>query len=219
MPEDARDIAPPTFDAEFQDRLESLFRWRRDVRRFRRDPLEPGALDDLIAQAALAPSVGNSQPWRFVKVADPARRAHVRAVFERCNRQALGGYEGERAALYAKLKLAGLDAAPVQIAVFVDDGTDVGHGLGRKTMPETLSYSVVTAIHTLWLAARARGIGVGWLSILEPAEVHRLLDVPPNWSLVAYLCVGYPEEEHDDPELVRAGWQDRVDLKKFIVER
>lgn len=219
MPEDARDIAPPTFDAEFQDRLESLFRWRRDVRRFRPDPLEPGALDDLIAQAALAPSVGNSQPWRFVKVGDPDRRQGVRAVFERCNRQALDGYEGERAALYAKLKLAGLDAAPVQIAVFVDDGTEAGHGLGRKTMPETLSYSVVTAIHTLWLAARARGIGVGWLSILEPAEVHRLLDVPESWSLVAYLCVGYPQEEHDDPELVRAGWQDRVDLAKFIVER
>lgn len=219
MPEDDRRSGPPTFDARFQEKLETLFRWRRDVRRFRRDPLDPAILDGLFAQAALAPSVGNSQPWRFVKVSDKDRRARVRDIFQRCNKNALDGYEGERAKLYASLKLSGLDAAPVHVAVFVDDETDCGHGLGRQTMPETLSYSVVTAIHTFWLAARAQGVGVGWLSIVEPDEVRAVMDVPETWSLVAYLCVGYPEEEHDDPELVRAGWQDRIDLSRFVVER
>ena len=86
-------------------------------------------------------------------------------------------------------------------------------------MPETLDYSVVMAVHTLWLAARAKGIGVGWVSIVQPAEIERILDVPKDWALVAYLCIGYPQEEHDDPELVRHGWQDRVDVGEFITKR
>ena len=160
----------PEFDAGFRRRLEELYRWRRDVRRFRRDPLEPALLDRLLALAALAPSVGNSQPWRFVKVDDPARRAAVRANFEAANRAALAAYEGERAALYARLKLAGLDAAPAHLAVFGDEATSHGCGLGRATMPETLAYSVVGAVHGLWLAARAHGVGIGWVSILDPDD-------------------------------------------------
>ena len=101
----------------------------------------------------------------------------------------------------------------------MDTATDLGHGLGRKSMPETLSYSVVAAVTTLWLAARAEGIGLGWVSILDPDEVARALDVPAAWKLVAYLCIGYPIEEHDDPELDRAGWQKRVDVATFILER
>ncbi len=100
-------------------------------------------------------------------------------------------YEGERAALYARLKLEGLREAPVQFAVFCDHGTERGHGLGRKTMPEMLDYSVVTAITQFWLAARVAGLGVGWVSILEPAEVYAALGTPPEWKLIAYLCVGF----------------------------
>lgn len=211
--------SPPRFDRAFQDKLTELIRWRRDVRRFRTDPIAPAVLDELLGLAALAPSVGNSQPWRFVKVNSPARRAAIRRNFEACNRDALADYAGAQAKLYAELKLAGLDRAPVQLAVFVDEATEVGFGLGRKTMPETLSYSVVTAIHTLWLAARARGIGLGWVSILDPAEVMRILEVPATWSLVAYLCVGYPEEEHLEPELERVGWQARLDAGRLILER
>ncbi|EWY40262.1 cob(II)yrinic acid a,c-diamide reductase [Skermanella stibiiresistens SB22] len=197
----------PTFDAVFQERLEDLFRWRRDVRRFRTDPIDDALVEKLVGVAALAPSVGYSRPWRFVRVDDPARRAAVRSAFERCNAEALGGYTGERAKLYATLKLAGLNDAPVQLAVLNDDDTTRGHGLGRRTMPEMLRYSTVTAVHTFWLAARAYGIGVGWVSILDPKAVHTALDVPPSWSLVAYLCVGLPVEEHADPELERAGWE------------
>ncbi|MBI3503784.1 MAG: 5,6-dimethylbenzimidazole synthase [Proteobacteria bacterium] len=199
----------PEFDEAFRNQLDSLLRWRRDVRHFRPDPLAAGTLEALVARAALAPSVGNSQPWRFVRVTDPARRAAVRAEFERCNKAALAGQDGERAALYSTLKLAGLDRAPEHLAVFCDEATHAGHGLGRATMPETLRYSAVGAVFALWLAARARGVGVGWVSILDPACVNAMLDVPASWSLVAYLCIGLPASDHDTPELERVGWQAR----------
>jgi 5,6-dimethylbenzimidazole synthase len=211
--------APPRFDERFLHQLDDLFRWRRDVRRFRTDPIEGRVLDDLLRTAALAPSVGNSQPSRFVKVEDPARRESIRAIFRAANDEALAGYRGERARLYASLKLAGLDAAPVQLAVFVDPDPEAGAGLGRRTMPETVPYSAVLAIHTLWLAARARGIGLGWVSIVDPAAVHREIDVDPGWSFVAYLCLGLPEEEHLDPELERSGWQARLDPSERVVQR
>ncbi|MEP2544137.1 MAG: 5,6-dimethylbenzimidazole synthase, partial [Alphaproteobacteria bacterium] len=143
---------PPDFDAAFRDKLRDLLLWRRDVRRFLGTPLPDGLLEGLLAQAALAPSVGNSQPWRFVVVEDTARRKAVRDDFEQANQDALQGYSGERAQTYAGLKLAGLDKAPVQLAVFADRATARGHGLGQNTMPEMLPYSVVAAVNTLWLA-------------------------------------------------------------------
>ena len=210
---------PPRFDAAFRRQLAELFAWRRDVRRFRPDPLPDGTLDALIREATLAPSVGYSQPWRFVTVRDPDRRAEIARNFERCNDAALNAYSGERAATYAGLKLSGLREAPEHLAVFAAETTERGQGLGRQTMPETLRYSVVTAVYTLWLAARAEGIGVGWVSILDPEAVGRTLDVPENWTLVAYLCVGYPQEEHSDPELARHGWEARADDADVILRR
>ncbi|HEX8375735.1 MAG TPA: 5,6-dimethylbenzimidazole synthase [Geminicoccaceae bacterium] len=205
------------FDDGFRETLGTLFAWRRDVRRFRTDPVDEDVLRACLALAARGPSVGNSQPWRFVRVSDVGRRAAIVASFERCNAAAASGYEPERGAAYARLKLAGLREAPVHLAVFCDEATEAGHGLGRATMPEMLRYSVVTAVHTLWLAARAHGLGIGWVSILEPEAVARCLDVPGAWRLVAYLCVGHPQEEHDDPELVRHGWQDRTAVP--LIER
>ena len=157
----------PEFDADFRQRLQALLAWRRDVRRFRRDPLPPGTIERLIGIACLSPSVGLSEPWRFVIVDDQCRRAAIRACLESCNQDALKRQEPDRASLYARLKLSGLDDAPCQIGVFADRMTAQGHGLGRLTMPETLYYSVAIAIHTLWLVARAEGIGVGWVSILD----------------------------------------------------
>lgn len=198
---------PPDFDDPFRARLEDLLRWRRDVRRFRRDPVDPDLVSRLIDLACLAPSVGNSQPWRFVLVETEASRDLVRANFAAANREALADHRGERARLYASLKLAGLEEAPVHLAVFCDAATATGAGLGRRTMPETLAYSAVSAVHTLWLAARAWGLGVGWVSILDPARLCADLAVPEAWELVAYLCVGRPETEGTEPELVRLGWQ------------
>jgi len=209
----------PTFDAEFRRRLRDLLLWRRDVRRFRLDPLPDGLLDRLIALACGAPSVGLSEPWRFVIVEDAARRAAVRASFARCNAEALRSQSPDRAASYARLKLAGLDDAPVQLAVFADHETAQGHGLGRKTMPEMIDYSVVAAIYTLWLAARAEGIGLGWVSILDPLEISTSLDVPPDWKLIGYFCIGYPEAEDDVPDLQRKDWERRRSPDAFIVRR
>lgn len=201
---------PPQFDAAFRARFAELVRWRRDVRRFRASPVSPDLIERLLALSCYAPSVGFSQPWRFVLVEDAARRAAIMANFTAANQSALDGYDGERKALYARLKLEGLSRAPVHLVICADEGADTGHGLGRKTMPEMLRYSVVAAVQTFWLAARAEGLGVGWVSILDPHAACRTLELPPDWSLVAYLCVGWPEEEHDDPELERHGWEQRL---------
>jgi 5,6-dimethylbenzimidazole synthase len=210
---------PPDFDADFRARLRDLIVWRRDVRRFKRDPLPKGTLDRLLELACLAPSVGLSQPWRFVIVDSPTRRAAVKACFAACNARALSKQATDRAALYARLKLEGLDDAPCHVAVFADRATAQGHGLGRLTMPEMIEYSTVLAVHTLWLAARAEAIGVGWVSILEPARMTEILEVPSDWAFIGYFCIGYPQEEGEIPTLEQAGWETRRPLSDVVVHR
>jgi 5,6-dimethylbenzimidazole synthase len=207
------------FDAKFRESFRELILWRRDVRRFRRDPVDPALMHSLLELASHAPSVGYCQPWRFVIVESADRRDQVKSSFARANARALENYDGERRAQYARLKLEGLENAPVHVAVFADEAAEEGSGLGRRTMPETLRYSVVAAVQTLWLAARAEGLGLGWISILEPEIVCRALDVPETWTLVAYLCIGWPVEEHLDPELDRHHWQQRVDVERMIFKR
>jgi 5,6-dimethylbenzimidazole synthase len=210
---------PPLFSDDFRAKLHELFLWRRDVRRFQSEPLAPGALARLIDAASLAPSVGLSQPWRFVAVDDAARRRAIIENFNACNAEALGAYEGARGALYARLKLAGLRDAPCHLAVFVDEDTPQGLGLGRRTMPEMLAYSVVGAICHMWLAARAEGIGMGWVSILDPTRVREVLDLPSAWRLIGYFCLGYPAREDDRPELEREGWERRQARETFLIQR
>lgn len=209
----------PRFDDGFRAQLLDLFKWRRDVRRFRADPVPPAVLDDLLEAAYLAPSVGLSQPWRFVIVESPERRAVVRASFAACNARALASQDGDRAARYANLKLAGLDEAPCHFAVFAEPDPEQGRGLGRGTMPETTAYSAVMAVHTLWLAARAIGLGLGWVSILDPVTVTVALDVPPGWSFVGYFCMGYPQTESEIPELEQAGWEHRRPAAALLLRR
>jgi len=210
---------PTAFDDAFRSRLHELFVWRRDVRRFQTTPLPAGTLDRLIDIACLAPSVGLSQPWRFVIVNDQARRAAIIDEFKSRNAEALQSYSGERAARYAALKLAGLSEAPCQFAVFADRATDVGHGLGRRTMPEMIEYSVVSAVGMMWLAARAEGVGMGWVSILDPARVRGILDVPADWSFIGYFCLGYPQGESSEPELACAGWESRRPAADCVLRR
>lgn len=209
----------PEFGPAFEQEFIELLAWRRDVRHFRTDPIPSDLVEHLLDLTSLAPSVGNAQPWRFVSVDDPARRAAVIGNFERANADALASYEGEKAQLYATLKLAGLKQAPRHFAVFCDEATEQGAGLGRATMPETLRYSTVLAIHTLWLAARTKGLGIGWVSILDPEAARASLDVPLDWSLVAYLCLGYPEEAQIEPELQRRGWQAREARCRQVLQR
>jgi 5,6-dimethylbenzimidazole synthase len=212
---------PPStgFDSAFRARLRDLLLWRRDVRRFRRDPLPAGTLEALIELACLAPSVGLSQPWRFVIVEDAGARAAVRKNFADCNAQALAAQAPQRAGLYARLKLGGLEEAPAQFAVFADRSTEQGHGLGRHTMPEMIEYSAVAAVHTIWLAARAQSIGMGWVSILDPAVLAAILDVPATWKFIGYFCLGYPQADDTIPELEQAGWEQRRPPSSIIIRR
>ena len=207
------------FDAAFRARLRDLLLWRRDVRRFRGDPLPGGTLEALIELACLAPSVGLSQPWRFVIVEDAARRAAIQHNFESCNAAALAAQQHERAGLYAQLKLAGLAEAPCHFPVFADPATAQGHGLGRRTMPEMIEYSAVTAVHTIWLAARAQGIGLGWVSILDPQAVAEILAVPPHWKFIGYFCLGYPQTDDTVPELEQSGWECRRLPESVVIRR
>ena len=214
-------IAAPTgsFSSGFQRELEELFAWRRDVRRFRADPVCGRQLDYILDCAGNAPSVGLSEPWRFVRVESEDKRAAVIANFEHENAEALASQSEERAGLYASLKLSGLKEAPEHLAVFCDEDSGQGHGLGAATMPEMRRYSVVCAVMQMWLAARATGLGMGWVSILDPARLSQDLDIPLHWSLVAYLCIGWPQENHLDCELERAGWENRRRLSDRVFTR
>ena len=198
-----------SFTTDFQTDLHDLMRWRRDVRRFRPDPVDEAVLRTCLDTFPLAPSVGLSEPWRVIRVASAAARAAALSNFEAANARALAGYSGEQARLYADLKLSGLHEAPVQLAVFCDDDTPKGAGLGAATMPEMRRYSVVGAVTQFWLAARAQGLGVGWVSILDPDQLCNDLNIDRDWQLVAYLCVGWPEETSLTPELESAGWDTR----------
>lgn len=214
-----KSVSPPEFDARFRESLLELLTWRRDVRSFQRTPLSSKTIERLISVACLSPSVGLSEPWRFVLVDDAERRAAIRDCFEACNKDALVMQEPDRAALYARLKLAGLNDAPVQLSVFADRGTTQGSGLGRLTMPEAVDYSVAIAIHTLWLAARAEGIGLGWVSILDPSRMAAILDVPREWRFIGHLCIGYPVEQDDTPLLEREGWEERAPPDGVLIRR
>lgn len=197
------------FSKDFQIGLRDLMRWRRDVRRFRRDAVDEAVLQDCLDTFLLSPSVGLSEPWRVIRVQSPGARAAALENFTAANAQALAGYDGDKARIYSGLKLSGMQEAPVQLAIYCDEATDKGAGLGAGTMPEMRRYSVVGAITHFWLAARAQGLGVGWVSILDPVQLSRDLDVPDNWALVAYLCVGWPETTSETPELELAGWESR----------
>ncbi len=189
------------------------------MRHFQARAVAEADIRHLLASACLAPSVGNAQPWRFVRVRSAAIRASLADHVDAHAAAAGTRYADERHALYGMLKLHGIREAPELLAVFCDERPAAGHGLGAATMAETLRYSCVMAIHGLWLAARVRGIGLGWVSILDPETVAAMLDVPADWTLIALLCLGYPVEATEIPELERRGWQAREPLADRLLER
>lgn len=198
------------FSDDFRAGLTDLMKWRRDVRHFRTDPVEEALVQECLSTLSLAPSVGLSEPWRVIRVRSDTARAAALANYQSANAKALEGYGGEQAALYASLKLSGMREAPEHLAIFCDDSTTKGAGLGAGTMPEMRRFSVVGAITLMWLQARTRGLGVGWVSVLDPQQLCRDLDTPPGWSLVAYLCLGWPRDVSLTPELETKGWEARA---------
>ena len=200
-------------------RFEQLVRARRDVRHFLTDPINEADVEWLISMAHRAPSVGLSQPWRFVRIDTPALRERLAAHVDGQVGEAGKEYQGEQDRLYRSLKLHGLREAPILFAVYCDEGTDTGHHLGAVTMPEARRYSCVMAVHTLWLAARTRGIGMGWVSILESERVDAMLDIRKGWECLGLLCLGKAMSEEDVPELERRGWEQRTDWHSVVVRR
>lgn len=203
--------------AVHRDALSDLLIWRRDVRHFRTDPIASEVLGRLRAAMDKAPAVGNARPWRVTQVESPEKRAAMIANFENANMDAAEGYAADRAAKYRALKLSGMREAPVHLAIWTDTNPSEGAGLGRQTMPEMLAYSTVAAIHTLWLAARAENVGVGWVSILDPEPVKALFGAPAHWDLTGYLCLGYPEQTSDTPLLHKTGWQENTRTQWEVV--
>jgi len=205
------------FDVQERDAVYRAIATRRDVRRgFLDKPLPDDLIHRLLSAAHSAPSVGLMQPSRFILVRDHGIRRAVHAAFLQANEQAMATYTGERREQYARLKLEGILEAPQNLCVVSDLESERGHQLGRHTMPETAIYSTVCAIQNLWLAARAEGVGVGWVSILDPPRLAEILQIPANILPVAYLCLGYVNRFGTQPELERYGWESRVPLDRVI---
>jgi 5,6-dimethylbenzimidazole synthase len=190
---------------------------RRDVRSgFLEEPLPDNLLCRLLAAAHCAPSVGLMQPSRFIVVRDLVLRTAVHGIFRDANAEAMESYSGEQRKLYGTLKLEGILEAPQNLCVVCDPTSSRGHRLGRHTMPETAVYSTVCAIQNLWLAARTEGVGVGWVSILDPIRLRSALNIPKHVIPVAYLCLGYVDHFASEPELERHGWEKRVPLDQVV---
>lgn len=189
---------------------------RRDVRAFRSDPVPDEILGRILAAAHHAPSVGLMQPWNFIVIRDPETRGRIKALFLRENERAAGNYTGDRAELYRSLKLEGVEEAPINLCVTCDRGRGGPHVLGRHTIIDTDLYSTCCAVQNHWLAARVEGVGVGWVSILDEDGLRQVLDIPAHIVPVAYLCVGYPREFLDTPELERRGWATRLPLDDLV---
>jgi 5,6-dimethylbenzimidazole synthase len=207
------------FAREEIDAVYRVIRERRDVRSgYSPRPLEDETMLRLLSAAHMAPSVGLMQPWRFILVRDAAQRANVHEIFVRARAAAATLYDGDRRELHARLKLEALLEAPQHLCVVCDANSEQGHALGRHSMPETAAYSVVCAIQNLWLAARAEGIAVGWVSILDPIAMKTLFRIPSEVELVAYLCIGYVEKFAFSPDLERIGWEERTSLQSVLRE-
>ena len=199
------------FNKQEREAVYRVIAERRDVRRgFVNTPLSEDLLGRLLAAAHSAPSVGLMQPSRFVVIREYSIRKAVHAIFEAANCRAKEAYAGRQAETYSNLKLEGILEAPQNLCVLCDLESERGYGLGRQTMPETATYSTVCAIQNLWLAARSEGVGVGWVSILDPLKLREILCIPERLKLVAYLCLGYVEGFASEPDLERFGWEKRV---------
>lgn len=207
----------PSFsEAERRGVYRAIFE-RRDVRsQFLPDPVPQAILARLLAAAHRAPSVGYSQPWDFILIDDLATRRDIHAMFSRENARAATNYEGERAELYRSLKLEGILDAPLNLCVTCHRSRGGPHVLGRNSVIDTDLFSACLAVQNLWLAARAEEIGIGWVSIVDSAELARRLRLPEEVYPLAYLCLGYVSEFLAEPELQKKGWRHRLPLETLV---
>ena len=189
---------------------------RRDVRHFRPDLVPADVLARVLDAAHHAPSVGFMQPWTFIVISDQQTRRRVQDLYERERIAAAQFFDEPRRAQYLSFKLEGILDAPLNVCITCDPTRAGATVLGRNSMPETDLYSTCCAIENLWLAARAEGIGAGWVSILKLPQLREILGIPHHIVPVAYLCLGYPTQFLEQPELERAGWRARQPLGEII---
>ncbi|MEU4193827.1 5,6-dimethylbenzimidazole synthase [Kribbella sp. NPDC026611] len=206
-------LPAPGYDANDREVVHRVIAERRDVRRgFLDVPVPADLLTRVLEAAHRAPSVGLSQPWDFLVIRDHATRRKIHDLATAQRDAFAASLPDDRRAAFDGLKIEAILDTPVNIAVTCDPGRGGRHVLGRHADPRTTWFSAAIAIQNLWLAARAEGLGVGWVSFFEPSEVQAVLDLPPHIELVGYLCVGYVDEFAAAPELVRTGWAKRRPL-------
>ncbi|AFL69407.1 5,6-dimethylbenzimidazole synthase [Sulfurospirillum barnesii] len=203
-----------TFSTVEQNTLKEIILSRRDVRghHFSKTPLERAIVEEILTCAIHAPSVGFSQPWRFLMIENDATKERIYKEFVKQNAKAQALFKSE--ALYSRLKLEGIQEAPLNIAVFYKKPEKTI--LGQTVQKKMGEYSVVCAIQNLWLSARSHGIGIGWVSILRPKKVKKILNIDKNYALVGYLCVGYVSEFLEKPELETLGWETKKNLEDVV---
>ncbi|MEM6671509.1 MAG: 5,6-dimethylbenzimidazole synthase [Planctomycetota bacterium] len=224
LDEDSQDAAhrpagaAPPMAHEDRAALHRVVNGRRDVRRgFLPDPIPRELLRRVLGAAHAAPSVGFMQPWRFVLLGKGDARDALIGSFESANEAARKAYgDADRRDHYGRLKLSALEEAPLVLVVACDHSTGRGHGLGRQTWPEAARDSTVAAVQNLMLAARAEGLGTGWVSILDKDDVRRAAGLPDDVEPIAVLCVGFVERFEAKPDLERAGWESRASLEDLV---
>lgn len=204
------------FSKDERDAIYRVIEARRDVRKFRSEPIADEILMRILQAAANAPSVGYMQPWNFLVIKNKEIRTKIHDAFVVANDEAKEMFEGERSSQYAKLKLEGILESPLNICITCDRERFGKVVLGRTCQPDMDLYSSVCAVQNLWLAARAEGVGVGWVSIIKPQDLQDILQFPENVVPIAYLCVGYTDIFASEPELKTSGWLPEIPFADFV---
>ncbi|MGN6609837.1 MAG: 5,6-dimethylbenzimidazole synthase [Jatrophihabitans sp.] len=216
----AERAADPTgwaFDPTTIDALRRVIAARRDVRRYRPDPVPEALLRDVLDAGHHAPSVGHSQPWRFIVVAEQATRDRAALLADRERLRQADLLTPDRRARLLDLQLEGIREAPIGIVVACDRTAPAGGVLGRATFPDTDLWSCACAIQNIWLAARAAGLGLGWVTLFRPDDLADLLGLPDGVSTLGWLCLGWPDERPPTPGLERHGWSRRLPLDTVVL--
>lgn len=204
------------FSPAKKEGLYSAIYGRRDVRQFKPDPVPSQVLEKILNAAHHAGSVGFMQPWNFIVIDDPKVKERIIQNFSEANEEASKYYSDERKELYSSLKLEGIREAPINICITCDRERSGPHVLGRNTVPDTDIFSTCCAVQNLWLAARAEGLGVGWVSILSMDKLKAVLGIPEEIVPIAYLCVGYTDHFLKQPLLEKVGWAERLSMENLI---